>query len=486
MTAESSAYSGDPFTDGVLRLDAHLAVVSADAGAQRLLGGIIVPGLPVVQVLPDVPARGYGTGRRHDEWPSPARMTETMARRLDGAPFLAEITIVKDSASLDQSAVLVRIRDLSSLSPTEIEIRRRRLRNQQILEATRHATFVVDNDGRIDFANPAAASMLRRRATDFVDADLVEITGLARPDGTAFDDGESPVARTLSDGLPHEAVASSVVRRDDLRLDTETSCTPVREAGAVAGVVVIIADITERAAVQRRKDEFLSTISHELRTPLTSIRGSLGMLAGGVVGELPPDAARMVDIAMSNTHRLIRLVNDLLALERFASGRMPLQLEVVDLAEVGREVISLQEPTATTGEVRITTDLQSAVTVTDPYHVATAVTNFVSNAVKFSPPGGTVDVRTGGGEHDVWVSVRDQGRGIPPNRLDEIFERFAQVTITDANVMGGSGLGLSITAHIAAALGGRVGVESELGLGSTFTLYLPRRHHGADTEGIDP
>ncbi len=234
-----------------------------------------------------------------------------------------------------------------------------------------------------------------------------------------------------------------------------------------------IRDISQSREVERLKKEFVSTVSHELRTPLTSIRGSLGLLAGGVLGKLPPEAVEVVAVAERNVVRLVALINDILDLERLDTGRIEMRFETVTLASVftrSLEAVSafavqegiLLESASTPGEVW-----------GDGDRLVQVIVNLLSNAVKFSPRGGVV--RLSATSNAGWAEVRvtDQGRGIPASFREAIFERFRQVEASDARQKGGSGLGLAICKSIIEQHGGSVGVESEEGRGSTFWLKLP-------------
>lgn len=238
-------------------------------------------------------------------------------------------------------------------------------------------------------------------------------------------------------------------------------------------VFAVAQDVTEARAVERMKDEFIAIVSHELRTPLTSIRGSLGLLGGGALGELSGRAQRLIDIALTNTDRLVRLVGDILDLERMQSGNAVLDRRAVPVEEllvVAEDVVRrLAEERALRLEVLPCPGDVWA----DPDRIVQVLTNLVGNAVKFSPPDSTILVtaeREGGG---VRFAVRDQGRGIPADRLASIFERFVQVDASDARDRGGTGLGLPISRSIVEQHGGRIGVESVVGEGSTFWFTLP-------------
>jgi signal transduction histidine kinase len=240
------------------------------------------------------------------------------------------------------------------------------------------------------------------------------------------------------------------------------------------GAQAVTRDITRQREVDRMKDEFLSVVSHELRTPLTAIRGSLGLLASGRMGRLEERGQRMLEIASQNSDRLVRLINDLLDIEKIESGKEEMRKEEVDLARLVREVLESMQPLAESAEVELDAVAESIPIVADPDRILQVLTNLVSNAVKFSGPGGMVSVRVQAREGDVLVTVRDEGRGVPSDKLEAIFDRFQQVDSTDARQKGGTGLGLPIARSIVQLHGGRLWVESELGKGSTFSFTLPR------------
>jgi signal transduction histidine kinase len=224
---------------------------------------------------------------------------------------------------------------------------------------------------------------------------------------------------------------------------------------------------------ERAKDELLSVVGHELRTPLTSIRGSLGLLEGGVLGELPPDAANMVAVAVLNTDRLVRLINDILDIERMAAGRLALEPAAVDAAELVGQSMRVLQATADAAGVTLRGEAARVTVLADGDRIVQALVNLMGNAVKFSTRGGVVTVAVGRVREGALFSVRDTGRGIPADRLEGIFERFRQVDASDAREKGGAGLGLPIARGIVDQHGGRMWAESRKGGGSTFRFTLP-------------
>jgi len=251
----------------------------------------------------------------------------------------------------------------------------------------------------------------------------------------------------------------------------------VRDRDGIAREVVgIFEDITRRREAERIKDELVSLVGHELRTPLTSIRGSLGLLDAGVLGELPADARALVAVAISNTDRLTRLVSDTLDLERIQAGRIELDVAAVAADELARQALAAVQATADAAHVHLRCEIQELRVEADADRVVQTLVNLLGNAIKFSPPGAHVTLaahRDGASAH---FRVCDHGRGIPLEQLETIFERFSQVDISDAREKGGSGLGLAICRGIVEQHGGRIWAESPPGRGATLHVTLPLAH----------
>jgi len=240
-------------------------------------------------------------------------------------------------------------------------------------------------------------------------------------------------------------------------------------------------DITERREVERSKDEFISVVSHELRTPLTSIRGSLGLLASGALGPLAPKGQRMVEIAVQNTDRLVRLINDILDIERIDAGTIDMHQRPCDGAELIKRAMQCVEQFAADAHVTLTAEAEPVTLCADPDRVLQTLTNLISNAVKFSPANSTVRVRCTRRDSEALFEVVDEGKGIPVEKLASIFERFGQVDASDSREKGGTGLGLAICRKIVEHHGGRIWVDSELGAGSTFSFVLAAQIDGVSS-----
>lgn len=243
----------------------------------------------------------------------------------------------------------------------------------------------------------------------------------------------------------------------------------------VIGFYSLATDITELKRIDQLKNEFVSTVSHELRTPLTSIRGSLGLIAGGVAGKLPDAVQNLVGIAKSNCERLIRLINDILDIEKIESGKMKLELQPVALAPLVAQAVAANEGFALANGVRLVLhcedeDIQVNV---EPDRLTQVVTNLLSNALKFSPADGTVDVHVKRQGLGVRVEIRDHGPGIPQEFRGRIFQKFSQADSSDTRQKSGTGLGLNISRAIVERLGGTIGFETQSGEGTTFYFELP-------------
>ncbi len=366
-------------------------------------------------------------------------------------------------ADIEPRCVVLSHRDVTSQRKTEEELRRSQARLRTIVTGAPIVLFALDDEGHFSLVEGMGAV-----GAAFASPDLV---GQSVFDAYAQMPDLLEIVREALSGR----VAVSTIEVGSLAY--EVRCSPYASRdGTRDGVVGVATDVTERLKAQRMKDEFVSIVSHELRTPLTSIRGSLGLLEGGVAGELPQKARDLTRIARTNTDRLIRLINDILDLEKMESGRLELRRKTTPLGRVALEVSGELGPLA--AQAGVTLDVQA--TDNDAVHIDRdrihqVVTNLVSNAIKFSPDGGVVviDIEPANGGR-LRMSVRDQGPGIAARDLPRLFKKFSQLDSSTRRTKMGSGLGLVISKSIVDAHGGRIWVESEVGVGSTFRVELPR------------
>lgn len=359
-------------------------------------------------------------------------------------------------------------------SEQEKQVNELNRQKESVLNAVADGIFGTDSEGRVAFVNPAAARMLGATTTELVGRPVHEIVHEHR------DDGESCTerCRVLRALLSRESSAGQDIffRKDGSGFAIEFSVTPMTNQGVAAGLVLSFRDISQRRELERMKDEFISTVSHELRTPLTSIRGALGLLSAGLLGEINPKASNLLRIAVSNTDRLVRLINDILDLERIESGRAPLHFRRSNLSELVQQAVETMTPMADAAQVKLAAEIDPIKMDVDSDRILQVLTNLLSNAIKFSPAESVVRIALEPKQESVLLKVVDEGRGIPSDKLESVFDRFQQVDASDARQKGGTGLGLAICRSIVQQHGGRIWAERNLYQGSTFFVSLPRAH----------
>ncbi len=327
----------------------------------------------------------------------------------------------------------------------------------------------VDRRGAFRFANDAFL-----RALDLSRAALEWSTlwDVLAPQSQAM-------MRQLMTGELHSAPSPlelALITRDGQQVYLEGSFSARREGGEeVTALRGIFHDISERKRLDQLQREFVSIVSHELRTPLTSIKGALGLLRSGAMAAQPEQSARLLALADHNSDRLIRLINDILDMERLEDGHLPMSLGELRLASVVEAAVEANQALVELSGVtlRVTLGWPEAQVMGDAHRLIQVITNLISNAVKFSTPGQAISVTLSRQAQDyARVSVRDHGPGVPAGMRARIFDRFVQADASDARARGGSGLGLSIARGIVTRHGGRIGVE-EASPGARFYFELP-------------
>lgn len=366
--------------------------------------------------------------------------------------------------------------DITEKVEAEEGLRALRRQSESILASVGDGILGVDLDGTITVVNPAGAEILGYKPQELLGRNLHRTVHHTRPDGSPDPVESSKIQEAVHFSEPVRVSDEIFWRKDGTSIPVDYVATPLLDEGSAIGVVVAFADTTARHELDRMKDEFVSTVSHELRTPLTSLRAALGMIAGGVLQTRPEKAQQMLNIAVGNTDRLISLVNDILELERIGSGKAELHLAYVSVDEICHRAAELQQTWAAKTGITFRFDLHDVYAWADSDRVLQLLANLISNAIKFSPEGSQILL----GAHynfegQVCILVQDQGRGIPEDKLELIFERFQQVDASDSRSKGGTGLGLAICRSIARQHGGDIWVESKLGHGSTFYFTLPSR-----------
>ena len=265
------------------------------------------------------------------------------------------------------------------------------------------------------------------------------------------------------------------LRKDGTEVPIEIGLNPLHTSEGDF-VLSSIVDLSQRRAIERLRTDFVSTVSHELRTPLTSISGSLGLLQSGAMGTLSEKAESMIRIAYKNSARLVRIINDILDIGKLEAGQLALQIVSISLSELLQQAIEGNSSYAQKYEVRFVLDgaPESDRVMADPDRLMQVVTNLLSNAAKFSPPGADVLIRVLPGESTTRVEVQDFGPGIDDAFKDRIFEKFAQADASASRRFEGTGLGLSIARKLVEAMGGSIGFTTVIRRGTTFYFELPR------------
>jgi two-component system sensor histidine kinase VicK len=352
---------------------------------------------------------------------------------------------------------------------------------QELLEAKRYtdsiiqrminSLIVADAEGRIRIMNPATADLL-----GYAEEELI-----GQPLSRLFADEGSPFG-----GIPWEAFLQQGVLRNAECLYRSKHGKPIPvlfssavmrgDQGQVQGVVCVAQDITERKYLERLKDHFINTVSHELRTPLASLSEGVSLMLDGVLGAINDEQRTFLQMTSKETERLKRLVNTLLDLSMIEGGKLVLDRQPVDLAELVDRTCRLYQ-----GMVGKRTLVRRVGAVprayADPARVLQILDHLVSNALQFSPDDGTIAVSVEPRDGLLAVSVANTGAGIPREELGQLFRRFVQLGRLEEERPGGAGLGLALCKKLVELHGGTIWVTSEVGQGASFTFTLPRCEH---------
>jgi PAS domain S-box-containing protein len=347
-------------------------------------------------------------------------------------------------------------------------------RLRAILESVGEAIIMVGNRGDCVVANHRMGGVLGLPVEQIIGRPVNDLAGVAarvfRGPGMLEwipgPDGGPPVEiRT----------ATAETAEEQPRVFQEFSAPVQDESGRIIGRIYVYRDVTKEAEVDRMKSEFIATVSHELRTPMTSIKGSLGLVLGGIAGSMPAEASELLTIAQNNTDRLIRLINDILDISRIEAGKMEIKKAPLSVIEAVHRAVRELQGFAEQREITVRTELPDdlARAMADSDRLQQVLVNLLSNAIKFSEPRSVVDVTAVREATFVAVTVLDHGPGIATEHQRTIFEKFHRVDNASSRKTGGTGLGLAICKAIIEEHGGQIWVNSELGKGSAFTFTLP-------------
>jgi PAS domain S-box-containing protein len=374
--------------------------------------------------------------------------------------------------------------ELFERDSAEKEIARLTEERSLILDNAGDGIMGLDPTGQPTFMNAAASEMTGWTVTDLRASprsahDVMHRFGHG---GASCRADVCPIHQAIVAGQRFHTPEEWLCRKDGALFPVEMRTAPILgRDGRMVGSVLTFHDISDRREIDRiteldrMKDEFISTVSHELRTPLTAIRGALGLLASGRVLQFPAKGQRLLDIAVANTDRLVKLINDILDIERMECGTLTLDTLACDSDALVRQAVDLVGPLLQREQIQVEIESLAGTFFADPDRLLQTLTNLLGNAIKFSPAHSTIRVTARRSGEDIVFSVADQGRGIPADRLQAIFERFQQIDATDSRDKGGSGLGLAICRSIVTQHGGQIQVDSVLGKGSCFSFSIPAR-----------
>ncbi|KAB8331486.1 PAS domain S-box protein [Scytonema tolypothrichoides VB-61278] len=465
--------------DAIISINASQCITLFNQGAEKIFGytAAEVIGQPLDLLLPARYtcvhrqhvagfASSSGTARRMGE------RREIFARRKDGTEFPAEASISKLELG-NEIIFTVILRDITESKRAREALEKLSHQNELILNSVGEGLCGLNKSGKITFVNPAAAKLLGYEVRELIGQSIDILLPLSKLDGTTYTLTDSPIYESLKDASVHQVTNEVFRRKNGSSFPVEYASTPILEQAVVKGAVITFKDITERQVVERMKDEFISVVSHELRTPLTSIHGSLGMLSSGLLDPGSERGKRLLEIAVDSTDRLVRLINDILDIERIESGKVTMAKEVCNAADLMTEAADVMQAMAQRYGVNLSVSPICVDLWADSDRLIQTLTNLLSNAIKFSPSGSTVWLTAERQELEILFQVKDQGRGIPADKLETVFERFQQVDSSDSRNHEGTGLGLAICRSIVQQHSGRIWVESQLGEGSSFYFTLP-------------
>jgi len=477
--------------DGIITIDGRGIIQSFNPAAERLFGYAAreVIGQNVKVLMPEPYHSEHDGYLEHYAETRDARIIgsgrEVTGKRRDGSTFSMDLAVNEFEKGGGTGYVGI-VHDITARKQAEAELRAVTAMRQAILDSANFSIIATNHEGVITVFNEGAQRMLGYAADEVVgkltpavmhvpEEVVARAKVLSAELGKPVEPGFEVFVVKARDGMPDEN-EWTYVRKDGSTYPVLLSVTTLfDEAGTIYGYLGIGHDITERKRMELMKREFISTVSHELRTPLTSIRGALGLVAGGATGALPDKAKELINIATNNCDRLVRLINDILDMEKIESGKMAFDVKPLDLPTLVTEAISANQAYAIQHQAAIVVEgeLPALCVMGDHGRLIQVMTNLLSNAAKFTPPGGSVHVSLEQQGAYARIAVRDEGPGISAEFQSRLFQKFSQADSSDTRKKGGTGLGLSITKAIVEHHSGRISYQTEKDQGTTFFVDLP-------------
>jgi PAS domain S-box-containing protein len=417
---------------------------------------------------------------KQDEWQGALPL-----RRSDGAFRRIACRSRRMQLPGERPFILIHGTDVTEQHETEQALHIATRQRELILDSVADGIYGIDLAGRLTFINQAGARSLGYSPDQLIGRDLHEVVHHSNADGTPYSKSTNPILHALRRCEPIRMRDEIFWRDDGTAFPVEYSANPLMEDGVVSGMVVAFRDVSERRRLESMKDEFISTVSHELRTPLTSLRASLGLISAGTLDNRPGKQRQMLEMAIANSDRLIRLVNDILDFENVDKRKVFFDRQPVEAINLLHRAADAAQTAATQARIEIRVEESPAQAMADEERILQVLSELIGNAIKFSPPKSTIRLSAqpiNEGEEGaaaVCFTVEDQGRGIAPENLERIFERFQQGDASDSRALGGTGLGLALCRSIVEQHAGRIWADSTPNNGSRFHFTLPAATQGA-------
>jgi len=395
---------------------------------------------------------------------------EVHGLRKDGSVFPVDL-VVSEAKVAGGRIFSGIVRDISERKRMERERRISDERYRDLVESASDLIYEVSSEGLFTFANPTAVGLTGYSMSEIVGMHYLSVV---HPDWR--ERVKAFYARQTRDLEPTTYFEFEIVSKAGERVWLGQHLKIVRYDDQVTGARAVARDISEKKRVERMKEEFISVMNHELRTPLTAIKGSLGLIQSGAMGEIPEEVGSLVETSSLNCERVSRIVDDILDLERVGAGAMEFRMETHEVGGIIRDAVLANGSYAERFGVQlVATELaEDCWAEVDRDRLVQVLTNLLSNACKFSPEGSAVVVRMTADPSSLAVMVDDQGPGIPRDFQSKIFGRFAQADASDARRKGGTGLGLAISKELVEHMQGSIGFNDREGGGTTFFFVLPR------------
>jgi PAS domain S-box-containing protein len=474
----------DNITEGVVVYDRHMRVLSWNRRfleLRRVDPGAIHVGMRAAELMQSAePLNVTIAGTTHDTRQAAPGFGDLTA------PFQGEGTtpsglVLKIWGSpIADGNYIATISDVTALRSSEAAYRDRAARLNSTLDNVVDAIITINESGSIESWSKGAERLFGYTTEEILHRSVKNL--VADPQAFVLDVSLRSHMSTGEQRAHGQRRQIEALHKEGHKIPVDLGLSEMY-IGSRRLFVGIMRDISERLEIDRMKSGFVSTVSHELRTPLTSIGGSLGLLVGGAAGPLSAKAAKLIDIAKQNCDRLVRLINDILDLEKAESGKLELRLEEQALVPIVQQAVELNRGYADSFGVSIKLEphQRDVKVLVDHDRFIQVLTNLLSNAVKYSPKDSVVRVSVSAHEGVAKVSVIDEGPGVPPEFEKRIFQKFSQADSSDTRAKGGTGLGLSIARTLMERFGGRIDFEHGRRSGANFYMTLPIRQSSGAT-----